>query len=89
VGLTRAKRGLFIVGNINTLKKGKMSVGTTGEGERMARVGKGAQAWRRYAEFLKGENMVIELRGDRLARLLYGNMAKQKHGVVAMKTWAD
>jgi len=87
VGLTRAKRGLFVVGNISTLKAGKMSQGMTADGQTFARVGKGAQAWRRYAEFLNQEKMVIQLNGDRLAKLLYGNMPRPK--LVAMKTWTE
>lgn len=87
VGLTRAKRGLFVVGSMSTLKAGKMSQGTTGGGQTFARVGKGAQAWRRYAEFLTQENMVIQLDGDRLAKLLYGNMPKPQ--LVPMKTWGE
>jgi len=76
VGLTRAKRGLFVVGSISTLKAGKMSQRTTGDGQTIARVGKGGQAWRRYAEFLSEENMVIRLSGERLDKLLYGNMPR-------------
>lgn len=76
VGLTRAKRGLFVVGSISTLKAGKMSQHKNGEGQIIARVGKGAEAWRRYAEFLNQENMVVQLSGARLAKLLYGNMAR-------------
>jgi superfamily I DNA and/or RNA helicase len=89
VGLTRAKRGLFVVGSISTLKAGKMSKGTTGDDQTFMRVGKGAQAWRRYAEFLNQENMVIQLNGDRLTKLLYGNMPRRKLDLVPMKTWGE
>lgn len=94
VGLTRAKRGLFVVGNISTLKAGKMSQGTTGDGQTFARVGKGAEAWRRYAEFLGREKMVIQLSGERLAGLLYGNMPRPnvredpRSLAVPMRTWS-
>ena len=71
VGLTRAKRGLFIVGSISTLKQGKVS-GDPGSGA--VRVGKGAHAWRRYAEFLAQEKLIVSLQGDVLAKLLHGNL---------------
>lgn len=77
VGLTRAKRGLFVVGNISTLKACKMTQGTT---ETISRVGKGAEAWRRYAEFLDREKMVVQLNGDRLAKLLYGHVSRPMKG---------
>lgn len=72
VGLTRAKRGLFVVGNIGTLKAGKMAAGY---GERgVARVGKGAESWRRYAKYLTEQGLVLHLGGDSLATALYGNL---------------
>ncbi|KAG2152811.1 P-loop containing nucleoside triphosphate hydrolase protein [Suillus clintonianus] len=74
VGLTRAKRGLFVVGSISTLKAGKMAKGRLGEGP--ARVGKGAEAWRKYAKYLLEENMVLTLSGDKLRNVLYGHAAK-------------
>lgn len=77
VGLTRAKRGLFVVGNISTLKASKMTQGTT---ETISRVGKGAEAWRRYAEFLDREKMVVQLNGDRLTKLLYGHVSRPMKG---------
>lgn len=76
VGLTRAKRGLFIVGNINTLKAGKMS---GGQGEQsVTRVGKGAESWRRYAKFLTEQGLVVKLAGDSLGQALYGNLNAAK-----------
>ncbi|OAX35034.1 P-loop containing nucleoside triphosphate hydrolase protein [Rhizopogon vinicolor AM-OR11-026] len=76
VGLTRAKRGLFVVGSINTLKAGKMAKGRSGEGP--ARVGKGAEAWRRYANYLLEQNMVLTLSGDRLRKVLYGHTIQKE-----------
>ncbi|KAK7688479.1 hypothetical protein QCA50_008017 [Cerrena zonata] len=73
VGLTRAKRGLFVLGNIETLKAGK-----TGRGgdvaSAMMKVGKGAEAWRRYAKFLHEERLIVKLQGERLQKVLYGNV---------------
>lgn len=75
VGLTRAKRGLFVIGNITTLKTGKMSGG--GEGA-VARVGKGAESWRRYAQFLTEQGLVVKLAGDALGQALYGNLNRAR-----------
>jgi superfamily I DNA and/or RNA helicase len=58
VGLTRAKRGLFVIGSINTLKTGKVSEQSTMQVER------GAESWRRYARFLSEEGLVIQLCGE-------------------------
>ncbi|EPQ55806.1 P-loop containing nucleoside triphosphate hydrolase protein [Gloeophyllum trabeum ATCC 11539] len=71
VGLTRAKRGLFVVGSLSTLREGKVS-GWEGGGN--VRVGKGAEAWRRYAKFLSEEGLVVRLSGERLRKTLYGNI---------------
>jgi len=82
VGLTRAKRGLFVIGNINTLKAGKMS---RAQGEHaVARVGKGAESWRRYARYLGEQGLVLRLEGDVLGQALYGNFKAAK----AMRTQA-
>lgn len=72
VGLTRAKRGLFVVGSIATLKAGKIDEGlanTLSPGK----TGKGAEAWRRYTEFLADRGLVLELSGESLRKALYGN----------------
>ncbi|KII90282.1 hypothetical protein PLICRDRAFT_40479 [Plicaturopsis crispa FD-325 SS-3] len=69
VGLTRARRGLFVVGSLSTLRHGVVS----GAGEK-ARVGKGAHAWRRYAEFLTKHGLVVQLSGAALQQTLYGNL---------------
>lgn len=79
VGLTRAKRGLFVVGSISTLKAGKVDEGlaastTLSAGVDMhGRMGKGTEAWRRYVEFLSDRGLVLELSGERLQKALYGN----------------
>jgi len=71
VGLTRAKRGLFVVGSLSTLKQSK----TGGEQEgSVARVGKGGDTWRRYANYLLENGLVLSLAGDKLAKVLYGNL---------------
>ncbi|KIJ60439.1 hypothetical protein HYDPIDRAFT_98653 [Hydnomerulius pinastri MD-312] len=77
VGLTRAKRGLFIIGSIRTLREGKMTKGQLGEGSIIsaAHGGTGVEAWRRYAEYLVEQQMVIQLTGDRLHKVLNGNVA--------------
>ncbi|KAL4077685.1 P-loop containing nucleoside triphosphate hydrolase protein [Scleroderma citrinum] len=72
VGLTRAKRGLFVVGSISTLRSGKMTKGQENGGA--TRSCKGAEAWRRYAEYLIEHRMVLPLTGERLHKLLYGSM---------------
>jgi len=69
VGLTRAKRGLFVVGSISTLRSGRG--GTTHSC-------RGAEAWRRYAEYLVEHRMVLSLTGERLHRLLYGSMPSSR-----------
>ncbi|KAG6856541.1 hypothetical protein H0H87_003360 [Tephrocybe sp. NHM501043] len=84
VGLTRARRGLFVVGNLTTLKAGRR---TAGEKEREAvgsnvpskRKGKeekdkGAGSWRRYAKYLAEHGLVVKLEGDALGQALYGNL---------------
>lgn len=75
VGLTRAKRGLFIIGNIGTLKESKVTKGQADEGYMCTtRGGRGVGAWRRYTEYLVEQRMVLQLTGDRLHKALYGNM---------------
>jgi AAA domain len=74
VGLTRAKRGLFVVGSISTLRAGKMSgVSPKQGGHAVVRIGKGAEAWQRYAQFLSEEGLVLQLSGEKLKRALNGN----------------
>ncbi|KAF8064109.1 P-loop containing nucleoside triphosphate hydrolase protein [Lyophyllum atratum] len=71
VGLTRARRGLFVVGNLTTLEAGKRS---QKEKEGVVGVGKGADSWRRYAKYLAEQGLVIKLEGDSLGQALYGNL---------------
>ncbi|KAF8176314.1 P-loop containing nucleoside triphosphate hydrolase protein [Pholiota molesta] len=65
VGLTRAKRGLFVVGSLSTLREGKLRKGA-------AVAGKGAESWRRYAEYLTEGDLVVTLSGSELTRALRG-----------------
>lgn len=75
VGLTRAKRGLFVVGSLSTLKESKVVKGRAGEGEFVSTgMGRGVGAWKRYTEYLVEQRMVLQLTGDVLHRALYGNM---------------
>jgi superfamily I DNA and/or RNA helicase len=78
VGLTRAKRGLFIVGSIATLKMGRIDEGpeNTLSADMHGKTGKGAGAWRRYVDFLSERGLVSELSGARLSKALYGNYEK-------------
>ena len=75
VGLTRAKRGLFVVGSISTLRAGKTSGGSAMDGGlSVVRVGKGAEAWRRFVQFVSDEGLVVQLRGEKLGNLLFANI---------------
>jgi superfamily I DNA and/or RNA helicase len=79
VGLTRAKRGLFIIGRLDTLRSASLGRRESEEvaGEGWALTGgtrDGAEAWRRYAEFLSRQGAVVRLSGDALAQVLYGNL---------------
>lgn len=78
VGLTRAKRGLFVIGSIATLKMGKVDEELASElsADIHGKTGKGAEAWRRYVEFLSERGLILELSGVRLQKLLYGNYEK-------------
>lgn len=59
VGLTRARRGLFVIGGLATLRAGSSA--------------RGAVAWKHYADFLDGERLVRPLKGDMLRRVLDGS----------------
>jgi hypothetical protein len=70
VGLTRAKRGLFVVGSLSTLQK---AIGA-GPAAPVARVTKGGEAWQRYASYLLEHKRVAKLQGKTLRDTLYGNL---------------
>lgn len=76
VGLTRAKRGLFIIGSIRTLRESKMAKGQADDAGFVptTHVGRRTEVWRRYTEYLVEQRMVLQLTGDRLHKALYGNM---------------
>lgn len=87
VGLTRAKRGLFVIGSIATLKVAKTDedMANALSADVHGKTGKGAEAWRRYVEFLSERGLVLELSGPRLQKLLYGNY--EKAGGIVDKTY--
>lgn len=68
VGLTRAKRALFVIGSMSTLAKGRF--GRSSSEDMMSReekqVHKGAVAWRRYVQYLTSEKLVVRMKDDRL-----------------------
>lgn len=74
VGLTRAKRALFIVGSMSTLEKGRYGSRFSSiedePGLEVRRAGRGALAWRNYAQHLAEENLVVKLRGLELVNVL-------------------
>ncbi|EIW76725.1 P-loop containing nucleoside triphosphate hydrolase protein [Coniophora puteana RWD-64-598 SS2] len=77
VGLTRAKRGLFVVGSISTLKQSKsftrgMAANPGGQ------TSKGVESWRRYAAYLVGQQRVLHLTGTNLHRVLYGSAGRRE-----------
>jgi len=84
VGLTRAKRGLFVVGSISTLRVAKMAsagrntaAASDEEAQTRApvvRVGKGADSWRRYADYLTEGGLVVSLKGEKLESALYEHL---------------
>ncbi|KXN83989.1 hypothetical protein AN958_00636, partial [Leucoagaricus sp. SymC.cos] len=86
VGLTRAKRGLFVVGSMRTIGgpgfAGAAAIGsTTIKTEVGKRSGKGQESWRRYAEWLAREGLVLRLVGEKLNRTLYGNLRRETVGM--------
>jgi hypothetical protein len=56
VGLTRARRGLFVIGGLATLRAGSSA--------------RGATVWKHYADFLAARRLVQPLKGDALLRVL-------------------
>jgi len=75
VGLTRAKRGLFVIGSIATLKAGRIDkeLANMLSADMHGKTSRGAEAWRRYVEFLSSRGLVSELSGEKLRKALYGN----------------
>jgi superfamily I DNA and/or RNA helicase len=79
VGLTRAKRGLFVVGSISTLGIGKFgwnSQSGTGAG----RFGKSGDTWQRYVQFLRDHGLVVSLRGEKLEKMLSHSIHRIANG---------
>ncbi|KIY63188.1 P-loop containing nucleoside triphosphate hydrolase protein [Cylindrobasidium torrendii FP15055 ss-10] len=65
VGLTRAKRGLVVVGSIDTLRTGRKghSQGVLEEGQKESNAAwrqGGADSWKRYVEFCAREGLVVK-----------------------------
>ncbi|KAH9960270.1 AAA domain-containing protein [Russula dissimulans] len=58
VGLTRARRGLFVIGGLATLRAGSSA--------------RGAVVWKHYADFLAGAQLVRPLKGCALRQVLDG-----------------
>jgi superfamily I DNA and/or RNA helicase len=56
VGLTRARRGLFLIGGLATLRAGSSA--------------RGAVSWKHYADFLTAGRLVRPLKGDALLQVL-------------------
>ncbi|KAI0255414.1 P-loop containing nucleoside triphosphate hydrolase protein [Lactifluus subvellereus] len=56
VGLTRARRGLFVIGGLATLRAGSSA--------------RGGVAWKHYADFLAAGRLVRPLKGDALLQVL-------------------
>ncbi|KIY47635.1 P-loop containing nucleoside triphosphate hydrolase protein [Fistulina hepatica ATCC 64428] len=66
VGLTRAKRGLFVIGGMETLKVAKTK---SSEVSGVAASG-GAESWRRYIQWLNEQGLVLDLTGNARAEML-------------------
>ena len=67
VGLTRAKRGLFVIGSLQTLQSSIANVK-----HKAVKARKGADSWRRYADFLTEGGLVVRLTHKSLLEALYG-----------------
>lgn len=68
VGLTRAKRGLFVIGSLQTLQ----SSNAAKVKHAIVRARKGADSWRRYTDFLTEGGMVVRLSDESLLETLNG-----------------
>lgn len=73
VGLTRAKRGLIVLGSISTLSAGKPEYDDSKEFTPEKKKRRGHESWRRYAQFMLDKNHVVSLQGSRLNEVLYGH----------------
>jgi superfamily I DNA and/or RNA helicase len=72
VGLTRAKRGLFVLGSISTLGAGRPEYDEGGcvlEKKKK----RGHESWHRYAQFMLDNKRVVSLQGNNLYKALYGH----------------
>lgn len=63
VGLTRAKRGLFVIGSLATLKRGRVGNMVAASRESVRTAENGSEAWRRYIGYLLERDQVIKLEG--------------------------
>jgi hypothetical protein len=68
VGLTRAKRGLFVIGSLQTLQ----SSNAAKVKHAAVRARKGADSWRRYTDFLTEGGLVVRLSDESLFAALNG-----------------
>jgi len=100
VGLTRAKRGLFVLGSIATLRAGKgpydkgssegyIKHASADETQALSNEGKkkrGPESWQRYAQFMVEKKWVISLQGTKLEQVLYGhwNLLRNKKEAEAL-----
>lgn len=69
VGLTRAKRGLFVIGSLQTLLQSSNAAKVK---YAMVKARKGADSWRRYVDFLTEGGLVVRLSEGSLLEALYG-----------------
>ncbi|KLO16533.1 P-loop containing nucleoside triphosphate hydrolase protein [Schizopora paradoxa] len=77
VGLTRAKRALFVLGSMSTLGNGKFGRVRKQVGDESTKANKGAVAWRNYVEFLTEQKLIVALRGAELQKALKPLRSKQ------------
>ncbi|KAF8512101.1 P-loop containing nucleoside triphosphate hydrolase protein [Hysterangium stoloniferum] len=75
VGLTRAKRGLFIVGSVGTLKKAEVRTNQS------RRPNEEREVWVRYMDWLAQSGAVKLLRGEVLQNILFPGAARTSHHV--------
>jgi len=71
VGLTRAKRGLFIIGNMATLRAGKVGffrgINDAGRSPPIRYMEMEGQVWKRFIDFMEAQQLVKRLHGTHLA----------------------